>query len=409
MLSLRSYGDVVTIYLGTMPVYVLTDSELAYQLLTVEADHFGKGVFLEKFRPYFGNGLVLSSGDFYRRQRRLVQPAFHRDRIARYAETMTGLATELADSWRPGQIVALDELLHGLALDIIGHTLFATKLGQTAIDDVRRSVPIMAKDGLVRVFSPKIVERLPINQRFDDAVARLGRVVDEVVTRTRADGRDHGDLLSMLLLARDEETGERMSNQQVHDEVFALLTAGSETSAIMLCWLFHELARHPQVERRFHAEIDALGGPATVDALPRLTYTRQVINEVLRLYSPWLLMRRAQADVDLGPLHVPTGAEVAVSQYALHQDPRFFPDPARFDPDRWLPERSAALPKHAYVPFAAGLHHCPGYQFAQTEIAIVAATIAARWRLVPVRGKTVRTKVHALVHPSQLPMTAEPR
>jgi len=413
MVSLRLYGNVVTIFLGTLPVRVLTEPELAYQVLAAEADKFGKGIFLEKFRPYFGNGLALSSGDFYRRQRRLVQPSFHRDRIARYAETMISSATTLAESWRPGDIVPFADEMQDLALTIVGRTLFSTELGRHAVTELRRHVPILLNDGLVRVFTPKLMEKLPIpgNRRFDRAVARLNRVVDEVIRHARADGDDHGDLLSMLLLARDEDTGERMSDQQVHDEVVNLLTGGSETTGITLAWLFHELARHPEVERRLHAELDEVtGGRAvTVDDVPKLTYTRRVIDEVLRTYPPWMLMRRALVDVDLGTLFVPAGTEVAVSPYAFHHDPRHFPDPDRFDPDRWAPDRAATVPRHAYIPFATGLHLCPGYQFAYTEIALVTAVIATRWRLVPVPGEPVRTRMHGMPYPGQLPMTAVPR
>jgi cytochrome P450 len=413
MLSLRQYGDVVTIYLGTLPVQVITEPTLAHEVLAVEAEKFGKGIFLEKFRPYFGNGLGLSSGDFYRRQRRLVQPSFHRDRIAHYAETMVASASTLAQSWRPGQIVEFDEAMQDLTLTIVGRTLFSTELGRPAVEEIRRNVPILLKDGLVRVYSPKVIEKLPIpgNRRFDRAVARLHRVVDDVITQVRADGTDHGDVLSTLLLTQDEDTGERMSDQQVHDEVVNLLTAGAETSAVTLAWLFHELARHPEVEQRLHAEIDKVlaGRAITVDVLPELTYTRRVINEVLRAHGVWILMRRALVDVDLGALSLPAGTEVVVSPYALHHNPRHFPDPARFDPDRWAPDRAATVPKHAYIPFAAGLHHCPGHQFAHTEIALVTAAIATRWRLVPVPGKPVRTKAHGMPFPSQLPMTVVPR
>ena len=413
MLSLRQYGDVVLIYFGRLPVLVLTDAELVYQLFAVHADKFGKGVFLEKFRPYFGNGLGLSSGAFYKRQRRLVQPSFHRERITRYAETMIDTAADLARSWRPGQVVAVNEAMQDLSLNITGRTLFSTDLGHDAVNVVRRYLPSLLDDGMIRVYTPKVVERLPIpgNRRFDDAIARVHGVVDDVIKLGRADGTDRGDLLSTLLLARDEDTGERMSDQQVHDEVVNLLTAGSETTGVTLAWLFYELSTHPEAERRLWAEVDEVlaGRAITVDDVPRLTYTRQVISEVLRLHAPWILMRRALVDADLGPVSVPAGGEVAVSPLALHQDPRYFPDPARFDPDRWAPERAAAVPRHAYLPFATGLHHCPGHQFAQTEIAIVTAAIAARWRLAPVPGKPLRTKAHGMVYPSQLPMRAIPR
>jgi cytochrome P450 len=215
----------------------------------------------------------------------------------------------------------------------------------------------------------------------------------------------------MLLLARDEDTGEGMSDQQVHDEVITLLTAGGETTAVALAWLFHELGQHPEVERRFHAEIDhvLVGRMVTFDDIPRLEYTQRIISETLRKYPLLMLMRRARTDVDLGGVHIQPDTEVALSQYALHHDPQLYPDPARFDPDRWLPDRAARLPKGAFIPFGAGLRHCLGYTYAQTEIAIVAATVAARWRLVPVADKPVHPKLTTTLRPNQLPMATMPR
>ncbi|WP_232376613.1 cytochrome P450 [Amycolatopsis aidingensis] len=411
--GLREYGDVVTIHLGTLPAYMVTEPRLAGTVLAAKAEKFEKGIFFEKFRPYFGNGLALSSGDFYRRQRRLVQPALHRGRIARYTTIMAELAEAMTGSWEPGRVVAVDRCMQDLALAVIGRTLFSAELGRRAVTEIQRSVPVLLKEGIVRAFSPRLVERLPIpgNRRFDRAIARVRGVVQAMVREARADGTDRGDLLSMLLLARDEETGEGMSDQQVQDEVVTLLTAGTETSAIVLAWLFHELGRHREVERRFHAEVDAvLGGrvPGYAD-LRRLTYTGQVINEVLRVRAPWLIMRRTTREVELGGLRLPQGTEVALSPHALHHDPRNFADPDRFDPDRWTPERAASLPREAYLPFGEGLHRCPGRLFAHAELAVVAATVGARWRLVPVLGKRVRTKVLGMAYPDRLPMTPIPR
>lgn len=411
--SLRSHGEVVLIYLGTLPVYVVTSPELAWQVFATDAYRFDKGMIFDKIRPLSGNGLLNSDGDFNRRQRRLIQPAFHRKRIAGYVGIMAREASDLVESWRPGEAVAVDQRMENLALSIVGQTLFATELGRDAIAEAQRSMPILSKYLAVRAFMPKLMERLPIpaNRRYDEAAARFRRVVAEVVVAARAEGKDHGDLLSTLLLARDEDTGEGMSDQQVHDEVVTILTAGAETTAVALAWLFHELGQHPEVERRFHAEIDHVlaGRIATFDDLPRLQYTQQIIREVLRKYPLLILMRRSRTDIDLGGVHIQPGTEVALSQYALHHDRHLYPDPARFDPDRWLPDRAATLPKGAFVPFGAGLHHCPGHSYAETEIAIVAATVAARWRLVPVAGKPVHPRLTATMRPSRISMITVPR
>jgi cytochrome P450 len=408
--DLRSHGPVVRVFLGGLPLHFVTTAELAHQVLTGETDKFDKGIFVDKLRRAFGNGLVSTNGDFHRRQRRMIQPAFHRRPLTRYSETMTALAADLANSWRDGQTVSLDRVMRDLAISVVGRTLFSADFGPAASAEIRTHTPTVIRLGVVRALSPPWLEKLPlpVNRRFDRAVARVHRVVDDVVDSSRGD-RD--DLLSVLLNARDEDTGEAMGRQQIRDEVVTLLTAGTETSGTALAWLFHELARNPLVEQRVHAEVDDVlgGGAATIDDVRRLPYLQRVITEVLRRYPLWIMLRRTNTSVSLGGARVPAGTEVGFSPHALHHDPRYYDEPERFDPDRWLPERAAALPKGAYVPFAGGLHHCPGHAFAHIEMAIVAATLAARWRLVPVPGKPVRPKVIGLLYPNRLPMTTHSR
>jgi cytochrome P450 len=401
-------GGIVKVYLGPLPAYVVTSAELLHEVLVTQGGKFEKGVLFDRFRPFFGNGIAMSNGSFHRRQRHLVQPTFHRARIAHYAATMARIATELTDSWQAGQVVELDRAMHDLAVSTIGNTLFSTELGKAAIAEAQRSMPIVIKQGMVRALSPKLMEKLPIaaNRRFDEAITRLRGIVHEVIATGRAEGIDHGDVLSMLLLAKDED-GEGMNDQQVHDEVVTLLTGGIETTSLALGWFFHELGRHPEVERRFHDEIDTVldGRTVTVDDLPALEYTKRITSEILRMYPIWLLMRRTREEVRLGDVTLPPGTEIVFSPHALHHDPRYFPAPDLFDPDRWLPERAAESPRDAFVPFGAGARQCIGNVFAQTEIVIGAATIARRWRLVPVAGRPVRIKVTGAANPSQLPMT----
>ncbi|QFZ21639.1 cytochrome P450 [Saccharothrix syringae] len=406
--GLRGHGPVVRVYLGGLPLHVVTTAELAHRVLVDEA--FDKGIFVDKLRRAFGDGLVSLNGDRYRRQRRMIQPAFHRHALARYSETMTAAAAELANSWRDGQVLQVDRLMQDLAISVVGRSLFSTDFDAGVSAEVRANTPVLIRLGVVRALSPAVLEKLPVpaNRRFDEAVARVHRVVDRVVDSPRA-GRE--DLLSVLLGARDEDTGEPMGRQQVRDHVVTLLTAGTETTGIALSWLFHELARNPGVAGRLHAEVDrVLGGrPATAADLRALPYTRRVVDEVLRAYPLWLTLRRTNTAVRLGGVELPAGTEVGFSPHALHHDPRYHERPELFDPDRWLPDRAAAVPAGAYVPFAGGLHHCPGHAFAHTEMAIVAATVAARWRLVPVPGKPVRPRVVGLLYPNRLPMTARSR
>lgn len=409
---LRDHGDVVRVDLGPLKTYFVTSPRLVHQVLVTDGALFRKGAMFDKFQPYLGNGLVLSNGPFHLRQRRMIQPAFHRDRIARYAGTMARAATALTSSWTPGEVRVVEDDMQGLAVTIVGEALFSTELGQRVIAEVRRSIFVVIKQGMVRALSPSFVERLPLpaNREFDRAVARMRAIVLEVIASRRADGReDHGDLLSMLLLARDE-SGAGMTDKQTYDEVLTLLTAGIETTALALAWAFHEIAAHPDVEQRLVAEIDGvLGGrPVTFADVPRLTYTAAVVNEVLRMYPVWILMRRAIAPVELGGVELPVGAEVVVSPHALHHDPASFPQPHRFHPDRWISD-SADVPRGAFVPFGAGARQCLGTVFARTELVITLATVLARWRLVPVPGKPVRTKFTSAAYPSGLLMTAVPR
>ncbi|MGV9359274.1 cytochrome P450 [Amycolatopsis sp. NPDC003731] len=404
--SLPAHGEIVKLYVGPAPVYFVASPRLAHEVLVNEGPKFRKGAMFDKFRPFVGNGLVLSNGDFHLRQRRLMQPAFHRDRLAAYAEIMRRAAADLSDSWRAGEVRPIDDDMQSLAVTIVGEALFSTELGKAAIAEARRSIYVIIQQGMIRALSPKFVEKLPVpgNRRFDEAIARMRGIVVEVIRDWRRAGTDHGDLLSTLLLAG-------MTDEQARDEALTLLTAGIETTALALAWTFHELGRHPEIEARVHAELDeVLGGrPVTIEDLPRLTYTRQVVDEVLRQYPLWMLMRRTLTEVDLGGVRLPEGAEVIVSPHALHHDPTSFADPERFDPDRWTPDRAAAVPKGAFAPFGAGTRQCIGNRFAQNEIVITLATVAARWRLVPVPGKPVRVKFTSAAYPESLPMTVVPR
>lgn len=410
--SLSARGDVVRVFLGPLPVYLVTTPDLAMRLLT--SDKFDKGIVFDKMRPLFGNGLATSNGAFNQRQRRMVLPAFSRGRVATYAETViTTLAAELRDSWRDGQRLEFDMLMQDFVLTVAGRMLFSAELGQEVLAEIKRSIPIMLKHVLVRAFSPRFVEKLPLraNREFDEAAARLRRVIPEVVVGARQQDADHGDLLSALLATRDADTGEAMTDEQIVDEVVTILTTGAETTAVALAWFFHEVGTRPEVRSRFHAEVDAVLGdrPATFEDVAKLRYTGQIINEVLRRTPPIILMRRARQDVEIGGVLIEKGTEIAVSQHTLHRDPRWFPHPDEFDPDRWEPEAASALPKGAFIPFGAGFRLCPGHFLAHTEIAIAAATIATRWDLVPVTGQRVYAQVKATMQPNRLPMVATSR
>ncbi|MCP3798435.1 cytochrome P450 [Allokutzneria sp. A3M-2-11 16] len=408
---LYEHGDVVKLWLGPLQTYFLTNPELVHRVLVTDSSSFGMGILFQKFRPYAGNGLALSDGPFHRRQRRLMLPAFSRQRLRQYAEPMVTATEELLGSWRPGEVREVDADMKALAVTNVGRALFGTELGEEAIREARRSIPLVIKLGMVRVFTPGFVEKLPLptNRGFDEATARMKAVVRKLIAEREDTDADTGDLLSLLLRAEDAETGERMTEPQVHDEVMTLLTAGIETTALILSWACHELGRSPGIQARVAAELDEVlaGRPVTFDDLPELTYTGQVVNEVLRMYPLWLMMRRAEQEVELGGLRVRPGQELAMSPHALHYDPRFWDRPEVFDPDRWSTDRVRELPPGVFIPFGNGIRQCIGNSFARNEVLIAVATIFARWRLAP--SGPVRQRHLTMPYPSRLNMTVMPR
>ncbi|WP_432157009.1 cytochrome P450 [Streptomyces sp. bgisy153] len=412
--SLRSVGDVVRVDVGTWPLHVLTTADLVHTVLVGEAQNFGRGRIFEKMRPLFGDGLATVDGPFHRKQRRMIQPAFHRSHIAEHAERMCRQAEELAASFTDGRQIAVDEEFRRFSLSAVADMIFSGEVGQRAVEEVHRSFPVLLEGMLARTLMPKAMDRLPIplNRRFDTAAGRMRAVIDEVIDSCGTEPEDTAhperhDLLSLLLAATDPESGERMSTRQLRDELITMLFGGTETVATTLAWVFHELAAHPEAERRLHTEIDTVIGDRRVrpEDLPRLTYTTGVLHETLRLHSALVFTRKALRRVTLAGVSIPAGAELAYSPYAIHRDPASFPDPTAFDPDRWSRPDAARLPRlGGFLPFGAGQHKCIGDSFAMAEMLVVVASVASRWRLVPAAGVTVREVPAGIPMPHALPM-----
>lgn len=412
--QLRGEGDLVRVDLGPLRFYAVNSPELINQMLLKSARSFQKGAIFDKARPILGNGLIASSGDYHLRQRRLMQPAFHRDRIAYYADVMGEFASAKADSWTPGQQVEMLDELRGVSLEIVAKTLVSATTGTDIAAEICTTVPVLLDGISWRTLSPfAFLERIPTarNRRFNDAVARTRSILLYAIERYRDSDADHGDLLSMLLTARDQSTGEGMTDDQVYDEFITLMLTGLETVANAMAWFLYELGRNPDVAQRVYAEIDEVldGHPARIEDLPKLEYTQRVIKETARLYSLPMLMRRTITTVSLGRYQLPPNTEVLFCPYALHRDPVLYPDPLRFDPDRWLPGLSQARPKHHFIPFGAGSRQCIGEGFAWTEMPIVLGTLLSRWRPRPVPGHSVRPIMATTVHPDKLPMVIEAR
>lgn len=410
--SLAGHGDVVRLQLGALPFYALTHPKLVQHVLVDGARDFTRGRLFEKASLFLGEGLAASSGKVHRRARRALQPAFHHQHLPAYTDLMLQAAESVVTHWRPGRVIAVDRAMNDLSLGVLANTLLPTGLDTHARTEFHQALPVLTRGMMVRILLPEWWARVPVasNRRFDRARRTMDRVIGEAIAAHRRSGRDRGDMLSLLLTQRDAE-GRGLTDQQVHDHVTSLAVAGVETTAATLAWFFHELGRHREIEERVHAEVDTvLGGrPPRLEDLPALPFTSRVIMETLRRYPPWMITRRATAPARLGTVTVPGGAEILYSPYALHHDPRWFRDPQRFDPDRWLPDRAREVPKGAFIPFGSGGYKCIGDTFALAEMAVVAATVCRRWRLRPVPGKRIRRVTRGNIHPDRLPMVAEAR
>jgi cytochrome P450 len=397
--ALRAYGPVVRIYLGRVPVHVVNSPELIRQITVTDAAMFEKGRFYDATRAVLGDGLLTMANSKHRGRRRTMQPAFARGEVATYVSTMWACAARLAGSWQAGDLPDLSHEFHNYAIEVVTRAGFGINIPDRAVADVQWSIEALPPGMMLRTLSPvRFVERLPIpvNRRFDEAVRRMKRVVDDLI-RASASAAAVGErtLIGDLMSVRDPDTGARLSHQDLHDEATGLLLAAGETAASSLAACFHELARHPEIESRLHGELDAVlaGRPASYEDLANLPYTQRVVREVLRLHTPtWLLMRRAVQPVELGPARIPCGGEVFYSLTVVHRDPALFTDPLVFDPDRWLVEATDRRQRDAYMPFGSGTRKCIGDNFALVEMVVAVAAIAGRWRLVPEPGSVVREK-----------------
>jgi cytochrome P450 len=415
--SLRAHGDVVVIRLGRAPAYVVNHPDLIRQILLNDAKKFDKGVQAEKARFYVGSGLVTSSEPLHLRQRRLIQPVFHQAQIAKYAEVMRESALTTVRSWRHGQAVSLDEQLFSFTLRVLTRTLFSTEFDARVAAEFTDATKAFVDGLALRIALPfEFLEKLPTrgNRRFNAGRARLRAIIEQIVAECRTRKTDHMDLLSVLVNPVDDDAGAGNADEQIHDEIMTMLIAGTETAANTLSWACHLLGQHPGIQARVQAEVDEVlaGRPVGVEELRRLTYTRQVLTEALRMYPVvWLVSRRPITEVELGGHTIPAGSHVLYCPYALHRDPAWHPEPERFDPDRWLGEKAHSKDgaRGAYIPFGAGIRGCMGEPFAWTEMTIFLSTLVSSWVLRPVPGKPVRPAVKASLQPDQLSMIVEAR
>lgn len=396
----RAYGDIARVKLGRFTVVLFSRPEYARYFLVENARNFTSSEFNLSLRDLLGEGLLTTDGDFHRQQRRLVQPAFHKKRVEGYAEIMVHHTTQLLDTWQPGQRLDIARAMQDLTLRIVAKALFDVDL-ETHSPQLGRAFSDVIENPVHLAFS---LNGLPLDLPFTPygkhmaARRQLDSYVYGLIAQRRAEGRDHGDVLSMLLDAQDASDGATMSDKQVRDQTMTLFAAGHETTANALAWTFYLLATNPHVLEKLRAELrDVLGERApALDDLPRLTYLDQVVTESMRYYPPaWTVGRRAIQPFELGGYHFPAGTVAMISQWVIHHLPEVWGDPEIFRPERWDPVNSQKVPPSAYFPFGAGPRMCIGMPFAQQEARLLLATILQRYvpRLVPGHPVVPRPRV----------------
>lgn len=379
----RDYGDIAGLSLLNFRTIFINHPDMIEDVLVTNAKKYHKGRVLKANKRLFGEGLLTAEGDFWLRQRRLVQPAFHRARVAAYGETMVQFAESAMKHWRNGDERDIHAEMMEVTLQIVGKTLFNTDVTEDA-KQVGRTLDVLLRLGanfgrtiLVPLWVPT-----PRNVRGRLGIRRIEKIIYRIIAQRRASGCDGGDLLSMLLAAQDED-GSRMTDEQLRDETITIFLAGHETTANLLSWTWWLLAQNPRVEGKFHEELSGVlhGRSPTLEDLPNLEYTNHLLTESLRLYPPaWGMARLAAERHEIAGYPVRPGVGVAFVQWVVHRDARWFDAPEEFRPERWENGLIKKIPRFAYFPFGGGPRQCIGNAFALMEAALVLATIAQRFR-----------------------------
>jgi cytochrome P450 len=386
--KLSELGDVSSFKMGGQLAFFLNHPDFTRDLLITSNAKFIKGRALQRAKRLLGEGLLTSAGEAHLRQRRMIQPAFHREKIKSYAEAMTECAARMRDEWRDGEVRDIDKEMMRLTLQIVGKTLFSSNVEDEA-DEVGAALTTIIEmfNYLLLPFS-ELLEKLPIPQvrRFNRAKETLDSIIYGIINERRKSGEDTGDLLSMLLQAQDEESGASMTDEQVRDECLTLFLAGHETTANALTWTFYLLSQNPEKETKLHEELGRVlqnERIPTVEDLPNLKYTESVFAESMRLFPPaWTLGRLAIEDHEYGGYRIPKGSLVLTSQFVIQRDERFWENPEDFLPERWEKQSvREAQKKYIYFPFSSGVRGCIGEGFAWTEGILLVATLARKWKL----------------------------
>jgi cytochrome P450 len=383
----EQYGDISYFKLGPQPVFFLNHPDYIKDVVVTNNQNFMKGLALQRAKRLLGEGLLTSEGEFHRRQRRLAQPAFHRARMASYAAAMTSYASRMGERWRDDETLDISEEMMRLTLAIVGKTLFDADVESDSQEVGEAMTVVMDLFNTITIPFFELLEKLPLPQlrRFNTAKAKLDAIIYRLIEERRRSGQDRGDLLSMLLLAQDEEDdGGQMTDAQLRDEAMTIFLAGHETTANALTWTWYLLSQNTDAEAKLHAELDeVLGGRLpSLEDVPRLRYTEMVLAESMRLYPPaWAVGRMSLRDCEIGGYVIPRRSLVLMSQYVMHRDARYFPNPLRFDPERWIAIARESRPQFSYFPFGGGPRRCIGESFAGMEGTLLLATLAQTWQM----------------------------
>ena len=384
--ELSRLGDVTSFRMGRQPSYFLNHPDLIRDVLVVNAHKFMKGRALQRSKALLGEGLLTSEGETHLRKRRMIQPGFQRQRIADYSKAMVEYAEHMSDGWVDGRAVDMDKEMMRLTLRIVGRTLFSVDVEDEA-DEIGQAMTTIVKlfDFLVVPFS-EWLEKLPLphSNRFHHARDTLNSVIYGIIDERRRSDEDRGDLMSMLLLAQDEDYGSGLTDEQVRDEALTLFLAGHETTANALTFTWYLLSQNCEKESKLHAELDSVlhGRPPTIDDIASLRYTEAVLAESMRLFPPaWAIGRLSLEQHVLGGYDIPRGSLILLSPYVTHHDSRFWDDVTEFIPERWdVHSVKEASQRYIYFPFGGGTRRCIGERFAWTEGILLLATLAGKWR-----------------------------
>jgi cytochrome P450 len=395
------YGDIVHFQIGPRRIFLLNHPDYIKAALTAHYESFVKGRQLRRTRHFLGDGLLTSEGELHRRQRQLIQPAFHRQQFGKHASVIMEHGVRLRKRWQHGQQLDIMREMKGLMLAITSKMIFDTKTDAEA-DEINEAVALVISQ--FQLFgSPlgNLLAKLPMSRarRVRKAQDRLDGIVCRIIAERRQSGKDHGDLLSMLISALDEPSSDTQIDElTVRDEAVTFFLAGYETMGTALAWTWFLLAQDPAVQAKLHAELDSVLGPRlpALDDMGELRYTKMVFAEAMRMYPPaWVLARYLIKDFETGGFVMPAGSIVILSQYLMHHDSRYFPDPSRFDPQRWTSELKASRPQYSYFPFGGGPRGCLGEGLAWIQGTLIIATIAQRWRVQAIPSPPV--ELHPLI------------